>query len=59
MLKSIMDWLIGWYNDILFFIKSLIDKLVKVFFILGLNNIKANDYCNVILHALSHVQEIF
>lgn len=26
--------------------------------IVGLNNIKANDYCNVILHALSHVSPI-
>jgi len=24
--------------------------------VVGLNNIKANDYCNVILHALSHVE---
>ena len=26
--------------------------------IVGLNNIKANDYCNVILHALSHIASI-
>lgn len=26
--------------------------------IVGLNNIKANDYCNVILHALSHIAAI-
>jgi U4/U6.U5 tri-snRNP-associated protein 2 len=26
--------------------------------IVGLNNIKANDYCNVILHALSHISPV-
>nr|NVI71905.1 putative U4/U6.U5 tri-snRNP-associated protein 2 [Cucujiformia] len=26
--------------------------------IVGLNNIKANDYCNVVLQALSHVQPL-
>ncbi len=26
--------------------------------IVGLNNIKANDYCNVVLQALSHVKPI-
>lgn len=26
--------------------------------IVGLNNIKANDYCNVILHALSHIASV-
>ena len=36
----------------------MLDCVITMSTILGLNNIKANDYCNVILHSLSNVPPI-